>query len=284
MHGVDGEMRAMTKAMVVGTDGSVEAGYALAWASREARLRDLPLKIIVAGEQWSDSDEWMNTVLDKAERQVRAAEPGLDVRTELFNGRPIPALTEQSRAAAMIVVGRRGVGGFTGLLLGSVASGISQLAECPVVTVGSPELPVANRIVVGVDGTEDNEYAIGFAFEAASLHQAELRAVHAWTQPTPLGPGDMLPLVYDIDDVQSDESRLLAEALVGWRERFPDVKVDAQTVRGHSVRVLGDRSSDALLLVVGRRASRGRLAAMLGSTSHGVLHHAQCPVVVVPAA
>jgi nucleotide-binding universal stress UspA family protein len=140
---------------------------------------------------------------------------------------------------------------------------------------------VANRIVVGVDGTDEDESAIEFAFEAANLHHAELRAVHTWTQPTPLGPGDMLPLVYDVDDVQSDESRLLAEELAGWRERFPHVKVDAQTVRGHPVRVLDDRSSDALLLVIGRH-SRSRLTALLGSTAHGVLHHARCPVAVVP--
>lgn len=274
----------MTKTMVVGTDGSIEAGYALAWAAREAQLRELRLKIIVAAERWSESDEWMDTVLDAAERRVRAAAPGLDVTAELINARPMPTLVEQSRVASMIVVGRRGIGGFTGLLLGSIAHGLSQLAECPVVTVGSPELPVANRIVVGVDGVEENESAIGFAFEAASLHQAELRAVHAWTQPTPVGPGDMLPLVYDVDDVAADESRLLAEALAGWRERYPDVKVEAQTVRGHSVRVLDDRSSDAVLLVIGRHGSRGRLAALLGSTAHGVLHHARCPVAVVPAA
>lgn len=272
----------MTKPVVVGVDGSREAGYALAWATREAKLRRTGLRIVTAAEAWEGPHRWSEEVLEQAERHVRKAASDLEVTRERRDGRAVTALTELAPSAGLIVVGRRGMGGFAGLLLGSVAHGVSQLAACPVVTVPSPELPVANRVVAGVDGSDENEAAVGFAFEEASLRNAELRAVHAWTKPTSTGPGDLLPVVYDLDDVQEDESRLLAEALAGWRERYPDVKVDPQTVRGHTVRVLDDRSSDAAILVVGRRGTTSRVASLLGSVAHGVLHHARCPVAVVP--
>ena len=272
----------MTKPVVVGVDGSREAGYALVWAAREAVLRRTGLRIVNAAEAWEGAHRWSEEVLAQAERHARAAEPELDVTIERRDGRAVTALTEIAPAAGLIVVGRRGTGGFAGLLLGSVAHGVSQLAAGPVVAVPAPELPLTNRVVVGVDGSDENEAAVGFAFEEASLRTAELRAVHAWTKPTSTGPGDLLPLVYDLDDAQEDESRLLAESLAGWRERYPDVKVDAQTVRGHTVRVLDHRSSDAAMLVVGRRGATSRVAALLGSVAHGVLHHARCPVAVVP--
>lgn len=272
----------MTRSIVVGIDGSREAGYALAWAIREARLRELPLRIVHAGRVPEDADDAVVELLSRAEQQAHIAEPGLELSTEQVDGRPVPALAGFMTNAAMVVVGRRGVGGFTGLLLGSVAHGLSQVATCPVVTVPSPELPVVNRVVVGVQSAEEDQSTIEFAFEAAARRRAELRAVHAWERPTPLGVGDVVPLVYDLDSLQADETELVTKVLKPWRHRYPDVHADGQAVRGHAVRVLDQRSSDAVLLVVGRHGGGRRLPVVLGSVAHGVLHHARCPVAVVP--
>lgn len=272
----------MTVSIVVGVDGSREAGYALAWAIREARLRDLPLRIVHAARPPEIADDSAGALLRAAEAQARRAEPGLAVSTELVEGRPVPALAGFMANAAMTVVGRRGAGGFSGLLLGSVAHGVSQVAVSPVVTIPSPELPVVNRVVVGIQSAEANDTAIGFAFEEAKLRQAELRAVHAWHDPTPLAPGDVIPFVYDADILQDKETDLVVKALAPWQEGYPDVTVDVQVVRGHAVRVLDDRASDALVLVVGRHGSGRRLPVALGSVAHGVLHHSRCPVAVVP--
>lgn len=272
----------MTGPVVVGIDDSVQSGYALAWAAREARLRGARLHIVVATLDDTGPRSWSAELLEKITAHERTAAPDLQIDSDLVEGRAVPVLASLAEHATMIVVGSRGSGGFAGLLLGSVAHHLTQVAACPVITVPSPELPVANRVVVGVDGTQDNEAAIEFAFAEADLRGAELRAVLSWSAPVSSGPGDLIPLVYDLDDAQADESRVLAEALAGLRQARPDVAVDAQAVRGHPVRVLADRASDAVLLVVGRHAG-GRVSAAVGSVAHGVLHHATCPVAVVPS-
>lgn len=272
----------MAGEVIVGVDGSEEAGHALAWAAREARSRGTRLRVVVVTSGGDEAQSWTDDVLDRAQLTTNAVAPDVDVTAQCLDGPAARVLAEAAASASMLVVGRRGVGGFAGLLLGSVAHGVAQLAECPVVTVPVPDAAVTGSVVVGVDGTEGNEAAIGFAFALADLHGARLRAVHTWTEPVPLGPADAMPLVYDPDVVQADESRVLAESLAGWRERHPDVHVDARTVRGHPVRVLDAQASDALVVVVGRRATRNRVIGLLGSVSHGLLHHARCPVAVVP--
>jgi hypothetical protein len=60
--------------------------------------------------------------------------------------------------------------------------------------------------------------AVEYAFEEAALRGAAITAVHAWTDPVPSEPGDMLELVYDLAEVEADETRLPAEALAGLQE------------------------------------------------------------------
>jgi len=179
------------------------------------------------------------------------------------------------------VVGDRGLGGFTGLLVGSVAVELAAHAHCPVLVARGtvdPALPV----LVGVDGSPANQPAIGYAFEQAALRRVPLVALHAWAHPVASGSGDMLPLVYDLDEVQAAEERVLSEALAGWSEKYPDVTVE-RVVRHGSVRsTLIEASGRAQLVVVGARGRGGFAGLLLGSVSQAVLHHAACPVAVVP--
>ena len=108
-----------------------------------------------------------------------------------------------------------------------------------------------------------------------------LTAVHAWAGLVSCGPGDMLSLVYDADQVEADESRLLSEALAGWHTRYPDVVVDRMLVHRGSRATLIEASQRAQLAVVGSRGRGGFSGLVLGSVSQAVLHHAACPVAVV---
>jgi nucleotide-binding universal stress UspA family protein len=73
----------------------------------------------------------------------------------------------------------------------------------------------------------------------------------------------------------------LAESLAGWQDKFPDVVVERKVVLGHPVPTLITNAANARMLVVGCRG-RGALSSLvLGSVSHGVLHHATAPVAVV---
>jgi nucleotide-binding universal stress UspA family protein len=114
------------------------------------------------------------------------------------------------------------------------------------------------------------------------LRGVPLVATHAWTHPASAGPGDMLPLVYDTADVESEETRLVAEALAGWHDRYPDVTVQRELVHGGARKALIDASHRAQLVVVGTRGRGGFTGLLLGSVSQAVLHHAACPVAVVP--
>jgi nucleotide-binding universal stress UspA family protein len=139
-----------TGSIVVGFDGSDAAEKALAWASAEAKLRSAKLKLVsawqVTGLVYSygyvpsvepsleeAARERAQLVLDEQAEQIRAA--GVEVETETRQGQAADALVDASENADLLVVGSRGHGGFTGLLLGSVSTQCAHHARCPVVIV-----------------------------------------------------------------------------------------------------------------------------------------------------
>ena len=114
------------------------------------------------------------------------------------------------------MVGSRGLGGFAGLLLGSVGAAVAAHAACPVVVVrGAADAQQDGPILVGVDGSPQSDAALAFAVEAAVARRAPLRAVHAWMD-------SVVPVVVsepvDWDEVVKKEASVLTERLTGWRE------------------------------------------------------------------
>jgi nucleotide-binding universal stress UspA family protein len=135
------------------------------------------------------------------------------------------------------------------------------------------ERSVASCIVVGVDGSTAGQRALAWALDEASQRAAELVVVHAWEYPT--------AFAFHLDGEQSGRE-VLTKALAGLDTRGVDVR--PQLVEGHPVTALVRESLDADMLVVGSRGRSGISAAILGSVSTGCVHHAACPVVVIPAA
>ena len=292
-------IRHLRNHVVVGTDGSDPAARAVRWAAHEAALRHLRLRV-VHGFVWPQMHtplappapaEIASALRDTAERLLveaadvaRSVEPAVPVETSLVDAGGTAALLRAAADAAVLVVGSRGLGGFSGLIVGSTAVQLAMHAPCPVVVVRSdPADNRDNRVVVGVDASNHAVAALGFAFQEASLRGAPLHAVHTWTEPVSTGPGDMLPLVYDAEKVTEEETRLLAEMLAGWREKYPDVVVTQEVVRGRADHALIESSRHAQLLVVGARGVGGFRGLLFGSVSQGALHHAHCPVAVVRA-
>jgi nucleotide-binding universal stress UspA family protein len=153
-------------------------------------------------------------IVETAVARARSTAPDIQVTGATITGAPVPLLIEQSRTAALVVVGDRGLGGFTGLLVGSVAVQLAAHAACPVLVARGRTTP-AGDVLVGVDGSPANDSAIGFAFEEAALRGCALTAVHAWIEP----------LVHDLPEVEDEQARVLAEALAGWHDKYPDVVV-----------------------------------------------------------
>ena len=130
-------------------------------------------------------------------------------------------------------------------------------------------------VLVGVDGS-------AASLAAVDLRGTGLRSVHAWQGPDITGPTAIL--IYDPDTEQTAQTNMLAEALSGWSQQYPSVRVDATVVTGRTARVLVEGSGTAQLLVLGARGRGGLPGRRLGSVSHAVLHHANCPVATVHAA
>lgn len=287
--------RSLSAPVVVGVDGSPSSLAAVDLAAPQAALRGCPLTVVHAfiwpyfhvplgppplGPVDGGLRRQADDMLAEACLRARITAPQVVVHGELVTGAAVAVLREYSRTASLVVVGDRGLGGFTGLLVGSVAVQLVAHAHCPVIVARGTVDP-AMPVLLGVDGSPANDPAVGFAFEQAALRSVPLVALHVWAHPASIGPGDMMPLVYDPGEVQAEEGRLLAEALAGWQGKYPDVAVD-RTVRHGGVRTrLIEATNQAQLVVVGARGLGGFAGLLLGSVSQAVLHHAACPVAVV---
>lgn len=285
--------------VVVGVDRSDHARAAVEYAADHAKRRHLALRVVhayepspyaVRGVVGMDTDvsravtSAAQRLLDETIEVLHMAYPGLTVSGRLEPGSAAAALIEESRAAECVVVGSRGTGGFADLLIGSTTLHVASHAHCPVVAVPAPHEDreqIRSGVVVGVDGSELSDAAVEWAFRTADELGEPLIAVHAWTDPSSLGPGIMLPLVFDVDIVQREEEILLAENLAGWAEKYPDVPVHSRVLRAHPVKALVRAAANARLLVVGSHGRGSVRSLVLGSVGHGVLHHATVPVAVV---
>jgi nucleotide-binding universal stress UspA family protein len=286
------------RTVVVGIDGSESALEAVRWGAAEAARRNVALRVVTA-MAWNQDHavgriglggDYREIMLGAARRQLAEAaavaeevEAGNRVELQLVVGFPIPVLREESRRAQLIVLGDRGHGGVSGLLVGSVAVAMAAQAECPVVLVRTEEgRPLEDRsrpVVVGLDGSEISEAALAFAFGAASSRGVPLVAVHAWWDLA-VDPA-MAALLFDREAAEADEHEVLAERLAGWGEKYPDVRVQRVVMRDRPARALVDESRRAQLVVVGSRGRGAAAGLLLGSVSHAVLHRAHSSVAVV---
>ncbi|GAT71032.1 universal stress protein UspA [Planomonospora sphaerica] len=280
--------------ILVGVDGSQAGLDAVGWAVREAGLRRAALRVVHVMPAWAfdmpedaryaDVGRWMRggaaDMLEQGIERARAEGLPVEVESRLLAGDPRLVLIEAARDAELLVVGSHGLGGFRGMLLGSVALGVAGHTACPVAVVRTPPVEPNGQVVVGVDGSAAGADAVAFAFAEACARSAELRAVHAWSGPVIEGAPRLLESAAQLE---GEEQRVLAEALVGLRGRYPDVKVVEQAEHGHPVDVLKDASVTADVLIVGSRGRGDLTGLLLGSVSHSLLHHAACPVIVVPS-
>ncbi|MFG1996276.1 universal stress protein [Actinoplanes sp. NPDC048988] len=268
----------MAAPVIVGIDGSEQALSAVRAAAVQAWQRKLPLRIVHAFV-WPSLHVGVGPVADdtpgtglrhhaedllvEAAGVAAEAAPGVPVGTALIDGAATPVLLGESRQASLLVLGDRGLGGVSGLIIGSVAVHASAHAHCPVLVVRGAGHP-GGPVVVGVDGSESSRLAVAAAFEQSAAAGAELVAVLAG------------------DDGLAGRL-LLGEVLAGWGERYPQVRVRAEAVRESARKVLTERSRTARLIVVGARGRGAFEGLVLGSVSQALLHHAGCPVEVVRA-
>lgn len=286
---------AQADAIVVGVDGSQSARDAVRWAAAEAHSLHRPLRLVhatvwplmrhpappsVPVHYQTVMAEAARGWLQEARELAKQVAPGVRSSEHLVTGDPGPVLLTESTDAREVVVGSRGLGGFTGMLVGSVAAALTQHAQCPVVVVRGPGDP-AGPVVVGVDGSPAGDKALGFAFDVACRAEVPLVALHTWSD---VGVAELWgppPTLLDWEVIEQEQQRLLAERLAGWREKYPDVAVRRVVQRDRPAHGLGEAGRQARLLVVGARGRGGFAGLLLGSTSRSLVHHAPCPLAVV---
>ncbi|MGW5666140.1 universal stress protein [Streptomyces sp. NPDC003758] len=288
----------MTNPVVVGVDGSPSSLDAVGVAAGEAALRGVGLRLVHAfgwpsihvppsGPPWSPAVAGVRELVDgtlmEAEGRARRVAPEAEITREVTVGEPLMVLEIESRTASLVVVGSRGLGGFSSVLLGSTAVHLAAHGRCPVLVVrGRPE--PTGPVLLAVDGSSAGERAVEFAFAEASLRRADLVALHlwnTWSERAYEGPGDPLNMVVDIERLREAEQRLLDEAVSPWEGHCPEVAVQRRLVRSRSRPALIEASRAAQLVVTGARGRGGFTGLLLGSVSQALLHHAHCPVAVV---
>lgn len=283
--------------LCIGVDGSEPSLRALDWAVDEAVAHGAPLRV-VHSSRWAQyeshepsfgvkrgssqvlAEHIVGSALARAERRSAAVKATSDMRAD----DPAAALIEASPGASAVVVGSRGRGELTGLLLGSVGLAVAARAVSPVIVVRGEEANQRrgfHRIVVGIDEPEESCAALEFALREAEVHGATLSMVHAWRCPAREIP-DHPDHRADTEQHMRRAEGLLAAAvlLVGGADRWADIRREA--VEGAARPALLDAALTADLLVVGARRRTGHLGMQLGAVNHAVLHHAACPVAVVP--
>jgi nucleotide-binding universal stress UspA family protein len=277
--------------IVVGVDDSLASRAAVRWAAAEARRRNIGLVVMhsydwrVIGARSPVGGGYADAVRARAEEvvevaiaQAREAVPAVTVRGEVVLGAAGPVLVQSSAEAPMVVVGSRGRGGFASLLLGSVSHQVATHAAGPVVVVRGREDIVGGPVVVGVDGSASGNHALGEAFQEAQARDTSLVAVRVYS-PRRLAPGPVVP--EDKAERRAIEHDLLAQDLAPWKEKYPDVDTEAMVIDGHAAEVLIGVSATAQLVVVGTRGHGGFVGLLLGSVGQQVIHHAECPVLIV---
>lgn len=282
--------------IVVGIDGSPGAQTALDVAADEASRLAKPLKIVHAhafpaiyaapllipdASVENDLRSQAEDLLSDAAQRATDRHPHLDVTTELVGDAPSPALIAASEDASVLVLGSRGLGGFKGLIVGSVTVQVSAHATCPVLVVPADSGETLGPVVVGIDGSDASKNALGRAYAHAHDREATLVVVHAWNATQAEVPWDPIGIGYDIEEVERAKERVVSEALAEWQDTYPDVKVERRVVRNHPATALLDEASPESLLVVGSRGFGGFRGLLLGSVSQSILHNAPCPVEIV---
>lgn len=271
--------------IIVGVDRSDGSRTALRWAARTAAAQGGGLRAIAAWQYPTSTvapggpaklpgpDEMDERTCDDLRAVVREELEADADRVEVEAGRG-PAAAVLLAAAArpgtdLLVVGARGLGGFAGLLLGSVSQECVEHSPCPVVVLRGEPDPSDGPIVIGLDGSEGATRALEWVIDLAEATGAHIVAVHA-------------PIL-GANNAMMDEARHALErwcAPIGARAVPHELRVepgDARTALEH----VAD-ATDASLLVVGTRGLGPVRGLLLGSVAGYVARYSKRPIAIVP--
>lgn len=272
-----------TRPVLAGFDGSTTAHDAALWAAAEAARRGIPLVLArtyprethFATLTWTPvglanetRPQHARNALAELARECQEALPDITVTTTLREADAATGLTglADELGPELVVVGGPHSRAVSRTLLGTTTDDLLKTLTHPVVVVpdwtpATGEAPV----LVGVDGAETDDEVIEFAFDFADRHGCPVHALHGGSRTSePAG-------------------QRCEHALGPAHARHETVAVRIDVVSEAPDEALVARSAGACLLVVGNHHHNAVRRAVRGSVSHTALHHARCPVAIVPA-
>jgi len=278
--------------IIIGVDESEGAAAALRWGLDHAATHREAVTAVLA---WTHRDQHhldphadydLHYGADDARRDLAAiveraiGTPEHRVHLRAVCGSPGSVLLEHSAEASLVVVGARGMGGFKGLLVGSVSREVLSRSSSPVAVVREPVAEPDGPIVVGIDGSPSSRRALAWALHEARARGSRVVALNAWHVSS---AGDMYGSAYlGLDSLRDGAEQLLdrelAQADTSGLVSPPERRLEER----HAAGALVDASATASMVVVGSRGHRPLTGLLLGSVSDQVAHHAHCAVVVVP--
>jgi nucleotide-binding universal stress UspA family protein len=275
--------RPPVKPILVGYDGSDGSRRAVQWASHHAAAADRDLVVVHCwlwpfytrdlGPIPDVKDSGLQRAAEKIAAEgldlARQAEPDVTVSVRLIAGFPSEVLTRLSVEAHLLVTGTRGLGGFAGLLIGSVSLHLAASSSCPIAVIRDAS-PEQGPVLVAVDGSPEGDRAVLVAADLAAVLNAPLEVLHVRPYRkhalTRLPDPEHDPVIQQALNLLPVDTDLLVT-----EDSFADPSVPGVIVH-HAHR--------ATCVVLGAKGEN-TLGARLGSAVHAVLHHAQGNVVVV---
>ncbi|TDD60657.1 universal stress protein [Kribbella antibiotica] len=280
----------------VGVDGAWREAGALEWALHESLLRREPLHAVHVVENKTQRTRYYEPVVtaqsetdlvNDVREWLKANGEDLDHQVELIAGSPAVSLTSTALRSRMLVVGRRGMGIFKRLLLGSTSEVAAGRGHGPVVVVPAGWTPPSGSapVVVALDDSGENDPAIEFAVELAVERRVPLWLVHAWDLPAVYGWNPAMDMAVG-EDWTATVDRHFEAVAQQWRHKYPELEIVLDVRRGHAVENLlkAAEAVHAQVLVLGGHHRAHLPSVLLGSVVRGVLQHAICPVAVVHCA
>ncbi|MEK2478647.1 MULTISPECIES: universal stress protein [Streptomyces] len=289
----------MEPVLTVGLDGSPESLAAAHWGAEEAERRKLTLRLLHAWPLLApeptrapaevDQNYWAKRIVRNARAELQARHPALTIIGNLIADDAQNALLQAASESEMLVLGSRGLGPVESYFLGDISMAVVARAERPVVLVRagtgepgtSPVPPAAGGVVVALKLHGPCDDLLAFAFGAAAARGVPLRVVHGRSVPlhayAPWGVDHTVT-----EEITQDVRKRLNWVLGRWREKFPGVAVADIIDLESPAQAVVRAAEGAGLVVVGRRKHRAVLAPRLGPVAQAAIHHARCPLAVVP--
>lgn len=285
--------------VLAATDGSTDATAAIEWLARRP-LTVTALRVLTVVTLPPSSIDiptvraYYQALRADGERLVEAGCHALAascpaVESQVLEGDPRERIVEAAREwkADLLMVGARGLGDLAGALLGSVSTAVVRRARCPVLVIkGRPS--ELRRAVVAVDGSEDSLAAARFLAALPLPRRMAVRLLAVLDLPPAMAPAaGLAPAVLTTPEELFGERRATLEGMLsrlaaGLRTIASEVECSVVVGRSAAEIVSAANEPGVDLVVVGARGLGRVRRCLVGSVSERVLHHAECPVLVVP--